>query len=58
MHMGGMKFKQRGREEQAEADGMEVNFPILNSKSCWKYFLLYLIVYFYFDLKTGRWTRC
>ncbi|XP_063624540.1 myosin heavy chain, muscle isoform X44 [Cydia splendana] len=23
MHMGGMKFKQRGREEQAEADGME-----------------------------------
>lgn len=25
MHMGGMKFKQRGREEQAEADGTEVN---------------------------------
>lgn len=24
MHMGNMKFKQRGREEQAEADGMEV----------------------------------
>jgi hypothetical protein len=24
MHMGGMKFKQRGREEQAEADGIEV----------------------------------
>jgi hypothetical protein len=24
MHMGGMKFKQRGREEQAEADGVEV----------------------------------
>lgn len=24
MHMGGMKFKQRGREEQAEADGTEV----------------------------------
>ncbi|XP_077289711.1 myosin heavy chain isoform X11 [Arctopsyche grandis] len=23
MHMGGMKFKQRGREEQAEADGIE-----------------------------------
>lgn len=23
MHMGGMKFKQRGREEQAEADGEE-----------------------------------
>ncbi|XP_031353329.1 myosin heavy chain, muscle isoform X34 [Photinus pyralis] len=23
MHMGGMKFKQRGREEQAEADGQE-----------------------------------
>lgn len=23
MHMGGMKFKQRGREEQAEADGTE-----------------------------------
>ena len=26
MHMGGMKFKQRGREEQAEADGMEVSY--------------------------------
>lgn len=26
MHMGGMKFKQRGREEQAEADGTEVSF--------------------------------
>lgn len=26
MHMGGMKFKQRGREEQAEADGTEVRF--------------------------------
>lgn len=25
MHMGTMKFKQRGREEQAEADGMEVS---------------------------------
>lgn len=24
MHMGTMKFKQRGREEQAEADGTEV----------------------------------
>lgn len=24
MHMGGMKFKQRGREEQAEPDGTEV----------------------------------
>lgn len=24
MHMGCMKFKQRGREEQAEADGTEV----------------------------------
>lgn len=27
MHMGGMKFKQRGREEQAEADGTEVSRP-------------------------------
>lgn len=25
MHMGAMKFKQRGREEQAEADGTEVS---------------------------------
>lgn len=24
MHMGSMKFKQRGREEQAEADGTDV----------------------------------
>lgn len=29
MHMGGMKFKQRGREEQAEADGTEVRFSFL-----------------------------
>lgn len=28
MHMGTMKFKQRGREEQAEADGTDVS--ILN----------------------------
>lgn len=28
MHMGGMKFKQRGREEQAEADGTEVRVLI------------------------------
>jgi len=28
MHMGGMKFKQRGREEQAEADGTEVSLRI------------------------------
>lgn len=31
MHMGGMKFKQRGREEQAEADGMVVS-PFKKSK--------------------------
>ncbi len=24
MHMGAMKFKQKGREEQAEPDGLEV----------------------------------
>lgn len=29
MHMGGMKFKQRGREEQAEADGTEVILNLL-----------------------------
>lgn len=35
MHMGGMKFKQRGREEQAEADGTEVSQlePFLSSVS-------------------------
>lgn len=33
MHMGGMKFKQRGREEQAEADGTEV----IMSKYIFKY---------------------
>ena len=27
MHMGEMKFKQKGREEQAEADGIAVSFP-------------------------------
>lgn len=26
MHMGCMKFKQRGREEQAEADGTEASY--------------------------------
>ena len=31
MHMGGMKFKQRGREEQAEADGTEASSPSLIS---------------------------
>lgn len=30
MHMGTMKFKQRGREEQAEADGTEVSVLLLN----------------------------
>ena len=29
MHLGTMKFKQRGREEQAEADGTKVIFQIL-----------------------------
>lgn len=29
MHMGGMKFKQRGREEQAEADGTEVRIFVI-----------------------------
>lgn len=39
MHMGCMKFKQRGREEQAEADGTEVNIlqqtqnSLLNKKN-------------------------
>lgn len=30
MHLGEMKFKQRGREEQAEADGTEVTYKICN----------------------------
>lgn len=29
MHMGEMKFKQRGREEQAESDGEEVTIVII-----------------------------
>lgn len=33
MHMGGMKFKQRGREEQAEADGTEVISVTCNVQS-------------------------
>lgn len=28
MHMGCMKFKQRGREEQAEADGTEASLNL------------------------------
>lgn len=37
--MGGMKFKQRGREEQAEADGTEVR---LNFHPCHN-FLIFTI---------------
>lgn len=37
MHMGGMKFKQRGREEQAEADGTEV-FILLSILSNLSYY--------------------
>lgn len=33
MHMGGMKFKQRGREEQAEADGTEVRVSRQNYRA-------------------------
>lgn len=33
MHMGGMKFKQRGREEQAEADGTDVSWHIFLHKA-------------------------
>lgn len=31
MHMGGMKFKQRGREEQAEPDGTDVSFGVTST---------------------------
>jgi len=31
MHIGELKFKQKGREEQAEADGMEVSISMLIS---------------------------
>ncbi|XP_076765693.1 myosin heavy chain isoform X33 [Xylocopa sonorina] len=34
MHMGGMKFKQRGREEQAEADGTEEGERVAKLLSC------------------------
>lgn len=50
MHMGTMKFKQRGREEQAEADGMEVSFLGFLRKSGIQdnhYFMLFLHL--------GRW---
>lgn len=33
MHMGTMKFKQRGREEQAEADGTDVRLRFLKNKT-------------------------
>lgn len=41
MHMGTMKFKQRGREEQAEADGTEVIFKTLTELLA--YFAFYLL---------------
>ncbi|XP_011883414.1 PREDICTED: myosin heavy chain, muscle isoform X14 [Vollenhovia emeryi] len=34
MHMGGMKFKQRGREEQAEADGTEEGDRVAKLLGC------------------------
>ncbi|KAL6426847.1 hypothetical protein ACFW04_009267 [Cataglyphis niger] len=34
MHMGGMKFKQRGREEQAEADGTEEGERVAKLLGC------------------------
>ncbi|XP_026481139.1 myosin heavy chain, muscle-like isoform X14 [Ctenocephalides felis] len=34
MHMGGMKFKQRGREEQAEADGQEEGERVAKLLGC------------------------
>ncbi|XP_035730491.1 myosin heavy chain, muscle isoform X45 [Vespa mandarinia] len=34
MHMGGMKFKQRGREEQAEADGTEEGERVAKLLNC------------------------
>ncbi|EAT42759.1 AAEL005733-PA [Aedes aegypti] len=34
MHMGGMKFKQKGREEQAEADGMEEGDRVAKLLGC------------------------
>lgn len=39
MHMGEVKFKQRGREEQAEADGTEVLLCLLTTRRLenWKY---------------------
>lgn len=60
MHMGGMKFKQRGREEQAEADGTEVItiyefffFPLTE-------FYIYIIntYFFFYCLPVGRCTCC
>lgn len=41
MHMGGMKFKQRGREEQAEADGTEVWTLSNNLWYRWNIFVLF-----------------
>ncbi len=36
MHLGSMKFKQRGREEQAEADGAVVRCHQLSFRGCSK----------------------
>lgn len=43
MHMGGLKFKQRGREEQAEPDGTEVKFH-----QNFYYGLIYFFLIFYY----------
>lgn len=34
MHLGEMKFRQKGREEQAEADGTEVGTKLAHLSTC------------------------
>ena len=62
MHFGEAKFKQRGREEQAEADGTEVRIALrgimyLNSiiiyfelHMCMNSMYIFLITYIYLSL--------
>lgn len=51
MHMGGMKFKQRGREEQAEADGTEVRIWQIATRNynCYTYNKRFFIIFAIFN---------
>lgn len=53
MHIGTMKFKQRGREEQADPDGTAVNGPTISNLPffCFSFFLVCGFFFLHYPLK-------